>query len=319
MQHADVVPMEELVVSRWTRYGKDRLYVTTTGGEKVGWVDLETGNRTLERPEFEGVFDRALADHADLVAGPSRSGRHARAEAEPAPAEPVAPAEVAWPRAGEPQGPSDISAAAPVGDLAFRPAGAMARQQAVAARQAAPVRTFADRLLGVKSEERAWRIGADGEEMVGAQLDKLNRKDPRWTAMHSIEVGKNGSDIDHLVIGPGGVFTLNTKHHPRAKIWVGGNTFMVNGQRQPYIRNSRHEAERASRLLSAACGFPVLVCGAVVPVNASSLMIKAQPDDVQVVSRKRLVGWLRGFRQTLTDPDIAAIFAAARQERTWRP
>ncbi len=310
--------MEEIVVSRWTRYGKDRLYVSTTGGEKVGWLDLESGERTLARPEFEAVFDRALADHADLVAGPSRSGRHTRAEAGPAPAEPVVPADVAWPESGEPPAQPDVSVPSPGEDLAARPAGALVRQQAVAARQAAPVRTFAARLLGVKSEERAWRIGADGEELVGAQLDKLTRKDPRWQVLHSIEVGDNGSDIDHFVVGPGGVFTLNAKHHPDAKIWVGGNTFMVNGHRQPYIRNSRHEAERASRLLTAACGFPVFVQGMVVPVNASTITIKARPDDVHVVNRAALRGWFKACRVALTDIDIATIFGAARQERTWR-
>lgn len=43
---------------------------------------------------------------------------------------------------------------------------------------------------------------------------------------------------------------------------------MIIGQRQPYIRNSRHEAGRAARLLTAACGFPVAVTGVVVPVGA---------------------------------------------------
>jgi hypothetical protein len=57
-------------------------------------------------------------------------------------------------------------------------------------------------------------------------------------------VGDNGADIDRLVIGPGGVFSLNAKHHPGGKVWVGGNTLMINGHRQPYIRNSRFEAQR---------------------------------------------------------------------------
>jgi len=60
-----------------------------------------------------------------------------------------------------------------------------------------------------------WRIGADGEEKVAARLAKLVKKDPRWRSLHAIPVGENGSDIDHLVIGPGGTFTLNSKHHPR--------------------------------------------------------------------------------------------------------
>lgn len=33
------------------------------------------------------------------------------------------------------------------------------------------------------------------------------------------------------------------------------------GQRQPYMRNNRHEAQRACRLLAAASGFHVGVTG----------------------------------------------------------
>ena len=159
-------------------------------------------------------------------------------------------------------------------DLATNQAGAEAREQAQAARDAAPVKTVLARVLGVHTDERAWRIGADGEEKVAAQLAKAAKKDPRWRFLHAIPVGDRGSDIDHLIIGPGGVFTVNAKHHPKAKIWVGGNTFMVNGNRQPYIRNSRYEAARAAKLLTAACGFPVHVEGLIVTVNAADVVIK---------------------------------------------
>lgn len=69
---------------------------------------------------------------------------------------------------------------------------------------------------------------------------------------------------------------------------MAGNTLIINGQRQPYLRNSRHEAGRASRLLSAACGFPVVASGVVVPVGADDLTIKSPPVDVHVVSRMAL-------------------------------
>jgi hypothetical protein len=175
------------------------------------------------------------------------------------------------------------------------------------------------RVLLVHTDERAWRIGADGEQKVASQLDRLNRMDSRWLALHSVPVGRNGADIDHVVIGPSGVFTLNAKHHPGARIWVGGNTFMVNGIRQPYIRNSRNEAKRASRLLSAACGFQVPVAGMVVPVNADQLTIKSPPQDVCVVNRMALVKWFRRRPQILADRTIGAIYEAARRSITWQP
>jgi len=32
--------MEELIMKRWRRYGKDRLYVNLKDGTRVGWLDL---------------------------------------------------------------------------------------------------------------------------------------------------------------------------------------------------------------------------------------------------------------------------------------
>ena len=204
-------------------------------------------------------------------------------------------------------------------DLASRRAGAMAREQAIALKQAAPVRTLLARVLKVHTDERAWRIGADGEEKVAARLEKLAKKDPRWRFLHAIPVGENGSDIDHLVIGPGGVFTLNSKHHPGGRIWIRGNGFRVNGTQLPYIRNSRHEAARASRYLSTACGFTVEAAGIVVPVGADSTTIKEAPADVHVINRMALVSWLRRRPEVLDDEAVLAIFEAARRSTTWRP
>ena len=85
----------------------------------------------------------------------------------------------------------------------------------MAHRQAAPVKTLLARVLGVHTDERAWRIGADGEEAVAARLAKLGG---HWRVLHAVPVGDRGSDIDHVVIGPAVVFTINSKHHPHASV-----------------------------------------------------------------------------------------------------
>jgi hypothetical protein len=180
------------------------------------------------------------------------------------------------------------------------------------------VKTTLARVLGVHTEERAWRIGADGEEKVAAQLAKVAKKDPRWQFLHAIPVGDRGSDIDHLIVGPGGVFTVNAKNHPKAKIWVGGNTFTVNGHKQSYVRNSRYEAARAAKLLTAACGFPVLVEGLIVTVNAADVVVKSQPEGVSVTWRNDLAKWLLRHGDIYRPETLDSIYEAARRSTTWR-
>lgn len=98
---------------------------------------------------------------------------------------------------------------------------------------------------------------------------------------------------------------------------MAGNTLIINGQRQPYLRNSRHEAGRASRLLSAACGFPVVASGVVVPVGADDLTIKSPSVDVHVVSRMALIRWLRLRAEALDEATVVAVFDATRRSTTW--
>ena len=324
-----------VAVTRWKRYGKDRLYVSHADGGKVGWVDLATGEEHPEEPQQAAPLTAAVeawratqqvAGNTDaaLPDQPTTPEQHSPAPPVSVLAPPM-PLPAASPGHAEPTAMGTTPDAQPqpvpdpAEDLAARPAGAMAREQAVALKQAAPVRTFLARALGVHTDERAWRIGADGEEKVAAQLAKLASNDPRWHFLHAVPVGENGADIDHVVIGPGGVFTLNAKHHPGAKIWVGGNTLMVNGQRQPYLRNSAHEARRASRMLTAACGFPVAATGVVVPVGADDVVIKTPPTEVHVVYRRALAGWLRQQPAVLPDATIEAVFTAARRSTTWTP
>jgi hypothetical protein len=290
-------------VARWRRYGKDRLYVTASDGTKIGWRDLLTGEDHVEAPDLERAFLTALEAWSS---GVGREGV------------PVATQPVIDHRGRDQQAVAEIQTDAQWEDLASHRAGAKAREQALALKQAAPVRTFLARALGVHTDERAWRVGADGEELVAAQLQRLVKKDPRWRFLHAIPVGTKGSDIDHVVVGPGGVFTLNAKHHRGGSVWVRRDTFMVNGQRFPYIRNSRHEASRASRLLTQACGFAVHARGVVVPVGADHLSVKDPPVDVAIVNRMALRDWLRRRPVILTDDQVACAFEAARRSTTWQ-
>lgn len=204
-------------------------------------------------------------------------------------------------------------------DLVGRRPGAMAWEQAEALRAQAPVRSFLGRLTDAHTEERSWRVGAKGEEAVADQLARLRGRDPRWGYLNAIPVGTRGSDIDHVVMGPGGVFTINAKHHPDGKIWVAGSTLMVNGKKRPYIRNAVHEADRASRLLSNACGFRVSVFPMIVLVGHASLTIRTPPEGVLLVNRRQLSKFLRRLPDVVPPAELRVILDQARISKTWSP
>ncbi len=170
----------------------------------------------------------------------------------------------------------------------------------------------------LEQEARPWRVGAQGEEIVADWLADMVRRDARWRVLHSIPVGDGRADIDHLMIGPAGVYTLNTKHHPGANVFVYYETVMVNGTKYPYVRKARAEARRASGLLSRACGFKITVSGVVVPTGMARFTPKAQPKDVGVIPSSWLGEWLVAGPKVLTPALVEAIYEAARLESTWR-
>ncbi|MFP5311700.1 MAG: nuclease-related domain-containing protein [Actinomycetes bacterium] len=135
--------------------------------------------------------------------------------------------------------------------------------------------------------------------------------------LHAVPVGTGSSDIDHVLIGPAGVFTINTKNHSGQSVWVAGRTLMVAGRKTRHLSNAAHEAARAAKLLTAAAGFPVPVRGAVVIVDPKSLTIKAKPEQVAVVADRRLLRWLHSFGPALTPAELARVSAVAIQPRTW--
>lgn len=302
--------MSELIVKRWRRFGHDRVYVSLGDGSRIGWLDIITGEATLERPELGAEFHEALREHGHDVAPQPRP---------PAgPSDPTTGQQVDGKRVRST--PGDMEPYAVVidwRDISTTQAGAAAAEQAVTARKSSPVTTLITRLLGVHTEERAWRVGAVGERKVAARLERLPDS---WKTLHAIRVGTWGSDIDHLVIGPGGVFTINAKHHPDCNVWVAGDTFMVNGRRYPYVRNARHEARRAARLLSAATGTPVSVTGMIAIVGATGgFTVKEQPADVRVVARKQIHRTLARVPPALPPGRVRDIYAAARRSKTWQP
>jgi Nuclease-related domain len=52
--------------------------------------------------------------------------------------------------------------------------------------------------------------GARGEEHVGQLLEGLSERG--WHVVHDASFGRG--NVDHILIGPGGVFTVETKSHP---------------------------------------------------------------------------------------------------------
>lgn len=303
-----------LTVKRWTRYGQDRLYVSTEDGQRVGWLDLLTGQEVMERPDLAVDFQTALAAHRDVVPSPTEQpGDPAESSAECVDALVPLPVPV--------QRKSDYAVSVEWTDLATNRPGQAVRAEAesllAGMRAQSKVGTFLKRALDVKTDERAFRVGAAGEEAVGPRLERLVKHG--WHVLHSIPVGKGKSDIDHLLVGPGGVYTVNTKNHPGGRVWVGEHAVRVNGQPTQYLRNSRYEADRVGKALRLRLGDEVPVRAVLVFLTGTvipQVTIKQMPD-VLVLDRMDIPRNFKRSPERLTPEAVERVYDIARRSTTW--
>jgi len=186
------------------------------------------------------------------------------------------------------------------------------RTQAEVAPRSRVARIFG--MSPLSHETHALYRGVVGEIEVGEALDRLG---PEWAVRHTLPVEAGLGDIDHLVIGPAGVFIVATKNHSGLNVWASQRTLMVAGVRQPHIRNMEYEMGSAERILSAASGSAVEVSGILAVVAAKSLVVREKHRDVAVLAAANLVPWLQRHKRLLSPEEVARLGTAASLASTW--
>jgi hypothetical protein len=133
-------------------------------------------------------------------------------------------------------------------------------------------------------------------------------------------VGPDGAELDHLVIGPAGVFALSVRHHPGASVAVYNSLVYVDGTERTYGLHSRAAAARVGDRLSRACGGRIWVHGLVAVVGRDrrfEVRRQAGGASVHVLDGDDLVPWLTGRPGRYRDDEVAAIFDRARWAPVW--
>ncbi|MFC4957246.1 nuclease-related domain-containing protein [Streptomyces mauvecolor] len=284
--------MSDLKITVWKRYGHDRLYVNLPNGVAVAFLDRHTGKVTILRAEYRTAATEALVQYlpaAEPAPPPPRSSAPPRPKVHPLP---------------------ELSRE---DDLALWPPGKALRDK-LRSEGPGPAKRFVNLLLRRKTEWDSWRKGLAGEKRVGRELRRLSGDG--WLVLHSVPLPRK-VDIDHLLIGPGGVFSINTKRHPDKDVWVGDDMVKVNhGKPQPYLRKSRAEARRVQRVLERYCDFEVPVTPVLVFVDIRHLDKVATLLDVRVYE-ERAVSALGPLTGVFQPEQVRQLYEAARRKAIW--
>ncbi|MFF4656569.1 nuclease-related domain-containing protein [Streptomyces sp. NPDC001381] len=259
-------------------------------GTAVGWADVRTGDITVLNAEYRDDVIAVLTHHLRNNPEPVLPQRGPESEARP-----------------------KLPPLTPADDLAANRPGEALRDLLD---NSGPglIERVVSQFLRRRTEWDSWRKGLAGERRVGAELNRLAHHG--WRVLHSIPLADK-VDVDHLLIGPGGVFSINTKHHHKKAVWVGDDSVKVDhGKPVPYARKSRAEAKRVVQVLERYCGFPVPVEPVLVFVGVTDLKVVATQLSVRVYQERQLAA-LAPLSGVLTAEQVERVYGVARHRQAW--
>jgi hypothetical protein len=155
----------------------------------------------------------------------------------------------------------------------------------------------------------AWRRGAAGERRTARLLGQLERLG--WVVLHDLAIPGSRANIDHLVIGPGGVFVIDSKQcrgrlqlDPSGRLWHGRYPLA------PTLHAVSFEADEAAQVLTDP---GVVVVVPIVAVHGAQVPWgKVVMDGVPVVPARRLPSMLRALPAVLGPERVAGLADQAR-------
>ena len=154
----------------------------------------------------------------------------------------------------------------------------------------------------------AWRQGAAGERRTARLLAPLEHQG--WAILHDLAVPGSTANIDHLALGPGGVFVIDSKQY-RGRLQLDAVGKLWHGRHPvaPTLGVVSWEADQAAQVLpdpGVAVVPIVAVHGAQVPWG------KVVTDGVPVVAARRLPSLLRQLPAVLGPERVAWLADQAR-------
>jgi hypothetical protein len=154
--------------------------------------------------------------------------------------------------------------------------------------------------------------GALGELMVGDMLENLGS---RWDVLHDLPL--DSGVLDHLVIGPAGVFAVVVANYSERDVVVDDAALLIAGEPTDDIARTIEQADAAASLLSLAAGHDVRVRGMLVVVEPRKLVVKRPANGVRVVASQDLERVLTRAPRVLAGDEVAAVSDLADLESTW--
>ena len=154
----------------------------------------------------------------------------------------------------------------------------------------------------------AWRRGPAGERRTARLLVPLQRRG--WAVLHDLAIPGTQANIDHLIIGPGGVLVIDSKQY-RGQLWLDRDGMVWHGRHLlvSALRKVLWQADQVDEVL----GIADLTVAAIVAVHGAWVPWDCmQTDCVSVVPARRVPDLLQALPPILGPERVAWLADRAR-------
>lgn len=163
-------------------------------------------------------------------------------------------------------------------------------------------------LWGARRTTESWRKGYEGEVMTAGALERLP---PGYSTLHDLRIPGSKANIDHLVIGPTGVFTVETKHYSSDVVIRRGVAKHAGRSMDTVVEQANRQADTVRAVLG--CGVRAVVCVQGAGVTVEGWFSKSLVDGVRFCSGNRIVETITRLDREHADEEVRRLADLAEQ------
>jgi hypothetical protein len=128
---------------------------------------------------------------------------------------------------------------------------------------AAATVALAAEFWGRRATTESWRKGAEGEQRLRQLLDGLRRHG--YVVLHDLAIPGSSANVDHLVIGPTGVWVIDAKNYTGRLTWSKGTLWHGRYPQTKKLAAIAWEAHGVATALAVTVTPVMCVIGATMP------------------------------------------------------
>lgn len=145
-----------------------------------------------------------------------------------------------------------------------------------------------------------YKLGIAGEEFTAKILEGLGSE---YKILHSIPFSEHKKDLDHIVIGPTGIYIINSKNYRAKSLLIDDEFIIYNKKRLSDPIDLQRDVRYVENLFKVKNVFPIISL-----VNNNSLRIKSSKVS-KVLHANKIVNYIKNQETVYTENYINKVYS----------